>query len=333
MPPLSGSRRPGPPILHHEAEFCITLHKFHQIRDSCLPGESDPPGTSAPGAALPAGSGPGGVRRHTALNYAPLDLTAGESMRRLPDNVIVRGPGFWGLLGEADREALISAARSRAFPAGMMLCMEGEPTTHVFVLLSGWVKVITVTRDGREVLEALRGEGEVIGEIAGQVTGYRTATVQAIGTVRALIVGAPQFEDFLDTHPGAAHAHRQVMIERQRAANEQQRSLALLSGAQRLASLLLDLAEKQGVVGRNAATTPLPLSQEELASLIGVSRSTVTRALHEWRLRRIIGTDQRHIEILDRSRLLRIAGRLPKEPLSAHGRRLSRPRPLKNTDH
>jgi CRP/FNR family transcriptional regulator, cyclic AMP receptor protein len=223
----------------------------------------------------------------------------------------VHGPGFWGLLGEGDRAALMSAARSRVFPAGVMLCMEGEPTTHVFILLSGWVKVTTVTREGREVLEALRGDGDIIGEMAGQITGYRTATVRAIGTVRALIVGAEQLGDFLDAHQGAAHSYRQAMAERQQAAYEQQRGHAVLSGAQRLAGLLLDLAEQHDGERRNAGTTPLPLSQEELASLIGASRSTVTRALHEWRSRRIIGTNQRHIEILDQTRLLRIADRLP----------------------
>jgi CRP/FNR family cyclic AMP-dependent transcriptional regulator len=230
-------------------------------------------------------------------------------IRCLADNDVVHGLGFWGLLGEEDRKALTSAARSRVFPADFVLCMEGEPTTHVFILLSGWVKVSTVTRDGREVLEALRGAGDIVGEIAGQVTGYRTATVQALGTVRALIVGAGQFGDFLDAHPGAAHAHRQAMAERQRTAYEQQRGHALLSGAQRLAGLLLDLADEQDGASGGAVSTPLPLSQEELASLIGASRSTVTRALHEWRSRRVIGTDQRHIKILDRAWLLRISGR------------------------
>lgn len=239
----------------------------------------------------------------------------------------MRGPGFWELLGNEDREALISASRSRRFPASVVLCIEGEPTTHVFILLSGWVKVITVTHDGREILEALRGEGDVVGEIAGQVTGYRTATVQAIGTVRALIVGTGRFEGFLDTHPRAAHAYRQAMAERQRVAYEQRRGYALLSGAQRLAGLLLDLAEQRGEKNRDPVTVPLPLSQGELASLIGASRSTVTRALHEWRSRHIIGTDQRHIEILDRTRLLRIADRLPKKPLSPRGRPVIAPDP------
>jgi len=237
-------------------------------------------------------------------------------MRRLPDNVAVRESGFWGLLGERDRTDFTSLARSRVFPPGVALCTEGEPTTHVFILLSGWVRVFTVTRDGRQVLEALRGGGDIVGEISGQVTGYRTATVQAIGTVRTLIVGGREFGEFLDAHPAAARAHRRAMAELQRAANEQQRNHALFSGPQRLAGLLLDLAERQDGAGEGAAAASLPLSQEDLASLISASRSTVTRALHAWRERRIIGTDSRRIVILDRGRLARIAGRFSKEPLS-----------------
>jgi CRP/FNR family transcriptional regulator, cyclic AMP receptor protein len=215
---------------------------------------------------------------------------------------------FLGLLTGGDHEALLAAGRPRAYKAGTVLCMEGEPSTHVFILVSGWVKVITVTRDGRELLEALRGTGDVIGEIAGQVTGYRTATIRAIGTVRALIVGTEQFGEFLDTHPGAAQAHRRVMADQQRIAHEARRSHILASGPQRLACLLLDLVARYS---DSALAAPLPLSQEEIASLIGASRSTVTRALHDWRSRKIIRTSQRHITILDHAQLLRIAGRLP----------------------
>jgi CRP/FNR family transcriptional regulator, cyclic AMP receptor protein len=225
-------------------------------------------------------------------------------------------PDFWGQLGAAEHEALMAVARSRIFPAGSVLCTEGEPTTHVFVLLSGWVKCITVTQDGREILEALRSEGDVIGEIAGQLTGYRTATVQAVGAVNALIADTKQFGDFLDAHPAAARVYRRYVAERHHAANEQQRAHVLSSGGRRLACLLLDLAEQQDRADDGTFTAPPPLSQEELASLIGASRSTVTRALRDWRSRRIIGTDPRHVEILDRARLLRIAGRAQRGSLS-----------------
>lgn len=209
----------------------------------------------------------------------------------------MRESGFWGMLGDSDREALKATGRLRVFSDKGMLCLEGDATTHVFILLKGWVKIITGTGDGRDRLASLRGDGDVVGDIA-RVTGYRTATVQAIGTVRTLIVGAEQFGSFLDSHAAAARAYRHVMTEHERAAHSAQRSMALSSGPQRLAALLL------GLDGAD-----LPLSQEELASLTGSSRSTVTRALHDWRSRRIIATRQRRVTILDDAALRRIAGR------------------------
>lgn len=251
-------------------------------------------------------------------------------------------PDFWGLLGEADRKDLIAVARSRVFPPAGILCTQGEPTTHVFILQSGWVKILTDTSDGRRTLEALRRPGEIVGEIAGQVTGYRTATVQALGTVHALLAGTRQLGDFLDSHPVAAQAYRQAMAEVQQVAYEKQRSRDLLSGAQRLAGLLLDLTEpptltkrqpgppgQHGGANGDAAALQFLLSQEELASLIGASRSTVTRALQGWRSRHIIGTDQRRIQILDRARLRRIADRGSGGPSLARGK----PVALSNTSH
>lgn len=209
----------------------------------------------------------------------------------------MRGSGFWEMLGDRDRESLKAAARSRVFADNAILCLEGEPSTHLFVVLSGWVKVITSASDGRQMLAGLRGEGDIVGDTA-RLTGYRTATLQALGTARALIIGAEQFETFLDAHVDAARAYRRVQGEHERAAHSSLRSSSLSSGPQRLAALLLDLD----------GATP-PLSQEELASLIGASRSTVTRALSGWRSRKIVATHQRDITILDPAALRRIAGR------------------------
>ena len=149
------------------------------------------------------------------------------------------------------------------------------------------------------------------------MTGYRTATVQALGNgARAAHRNPGNSGNSWDSRPVAAQAYRQAMAEVQQVAYEKQRSRDLLSGAQRLAGLLLDLTEqpslpRQRTASRTATRPPrrLQLSQEELASLIGASRSTVTRALQGWRSRHIIGTDQRRIQILDRARRRRIGGR------------------------
>jgi CRP/FNR family transcriptional regulator len=82
------------------------------------------------------------------------------------------------------------------------------------------------------------------------------------------------------------------------------RARSVTSGAQRLAGLLLELADWRDSEVRSAMT----LTQEELASLTGASRATVTRALSNWRQRGIIRTNQRDITITDLAALRKIAG-------------------------
>jgi CRP/FNR family transcriptional regulator len=82
------------------------------------------------------------------------------------------------------------------------------------------------------------------------------------------------------------------------------RTRSVTSGAQRLAGLLLELADWRDSEVRAA----MPLTQEELASLTGASRATVTRALSNWRQRGIIRTSQRDITITDLVALRKIAG-------------------------
>ena len=188
------------------------------------------------------------------------------------------------------------------------MCLEGDPATHVFILLAGWVKVLSATKDGQEIVLALRGAGEIVGEIGGE-TGRRNATIQAIDAVHALIVRYDKFRSFLDTNLGAGHAYRRVVTQRWNDTDAILRSRTGTSGAQRLASLLLDLAERHGSEINGAIYVVMPLSQAELASLAGTSRATVTRALSNWRGRGLIRTGQRRITILDLKGMRKVAGR------------------------
>jgi CRP-like cAMP-binding protein len=180
------------------------------------------------------------------------------------------------------------------------MCVEGDPATHVFVLVNGWVKIVGVTSDGHELTLALRGRGDTVGEVAGETTGHRTATVQAVGTVRALVVPYDRFSAFLDGHDGADRAYRRMVTRRWNEAESRLRTRSVTNGAQRLAGLLLELADQRD--------SEVILTQEELASLTGASRATVTRALANWRQRGIIRTGQQDITITDLAALRKIAG-------------------------
>jgi CRP/FNR family transcriptional regulator, cyclic AMP receptor protein len=212
--------------------------------------------------------------------------------------------GFWPLLSDDERTVLAGLGRTTVYPPGAVMCVEGDPNTHVFVLVDGWVKIVGVTSDGHELTLALRGRGDTVGEVAGETTGYRNATVQAVGTVRALVVPYERFSSFLDAHDGADRAYRRMVTRRWNDAESMLRARSVTSGAQRLAGLLLELADSE-------LQTAMTLTQEELASLTGASRATVTRALSNWRRRGIIRTGQRDITITDLGALRKIAGQQP----------------------
>lgn len=215
--------------------------------------------------------------------------------------------GFWALLTDEEQALLAGLGRIAVYPPGATMCSEGDPATHVFVLLSGLVKVLSVTSDGHEVVLALRGNGDVVGELAGETTGHRTATVQAVDTVRTLIVKYDRFNSFLDSQPGAGRAYRHAVTQRWNDTATALRNFSMTSGAQRVARLLLDLAMQYGS-GRNGEID-VPLTQEELAGLAGTSRATVTRAFSSWRGRGFIRTGQRRITITNPAGLRRIADR------------------------
>jgi len=218
------------------------------------------------------------------------------------------GQGFWTLLSREEQQALSRLGMLREYPSGATLCLEGDPATHVFILREGWVKILSATKDGHAIVLALRSAGDIVGEVAGETTGRRNATIQAVDAVRALIVRHDKFSSFLDSNQGADHAYRRAVTQKWNDTDAMLRRRAGTTGAQRLAALLLDLAQRHGRDVDGAMDLVMPLSQEELASLAGTSRATITRAYGNWRKRGLVRTGQRRITILDVPGLQRIAG-------------------------
>jgi CRP-like cAMP-binding protein len=156
------------------------------------------------------------------------------------------GRGFWNLLTSDEQRVLWALGWDKKYPPGAMVCVEGDPATHVFILVRGWVKILSSTDGGHETVLALRGEGDIVGEIAGATAGHRNAAIQAIDAVHALIVGYDRFNSFLDTHPDSSHAYRRMMTQRLSDIDATLRRRMFTSGAQRLAGLLLELAQRHG---------------------------------------------------------------------------------------
>jgi CRP/FNR family cyclic AMP-dependent transcriptional regulator len=207
---------------------------------------------------------------------------------------------FWKELDETEQGTLRDAARPRTYLAGMHLCYEGDPSDHVIIIENGWAKVTSTTEDGHEVVHAIRGPGDIVGESA--VLGHRprSATITALDPLQARVLSATRFTAFLDEHPRVWRMVSGALVRRNDDDVRRLRAKASADGGQRLAMLLLDLADTYGSAapGGGVAIQP-PLSQSELASWVDSSRETVARALKIWRARRLVGTARRKITVLD----------------------------------
>jgi CRP/FNR family transcriptional regulator, cyclic AMP receptor protein len=109
-----------------------------------------------------------------------------------------------------------------------------------------------------------------------------------------------------DAHAGAARAYRRVIALHGRESEDNLRRRTETGGAQRLARLLLELAERCGEKTDEGIALAVPLSQADLANWLGVSKATVTRALMQWRRRNLLSVSQGRMTLVDTAALWRI---------------------------
>jgi CRP/FNR family cyclic AMP-dependent transcriptional regulator len=210
---------------------------------------------------------------------------------------------FWTSLDDNEQTALTQAGRSRRFRHGAPLCYQGEAADQVLIIRTGWAKVSVSDADGRERLMALRGPGELIGEMGMFGEDTRTATVIALQAVTATVVPASRFMAFLSQHPTVWQKVVRTLVDRQVQSDQRIVKTNSLVGAGRLALYLLDLVQRNGQPVPGGGVEIPPLSQTELGSSVDSSRETVARAFKQWRREGIISTGWRKTIILDPARL------------------------------
>jgi CRP/FNR family transcriptional regulator, cyclic AMP receptor protein len=171
----------------------------------------------------------------------------------------------------------------------------------VLVLLRGLVKVTLDTDDGHEILLSVLRPGDLIGEFEAidHDDGPRTASNIALDVVFTRVMTGDEFRFYLETHPGAALAVLRAIIRRLRVADQRRIDSGSRDTVGRLAHLLVELADEHGRSTSTGVDIDIPLTQQELASLIGSSRESIVRSLRVLRSHQLVTTGRRRITIRD----------------------------------
>jgi CRP/FNR family transcriptional regulator, cyclic AMP receptor protein len=215
---------------------------------------------------------------------------------------------FVARLDPADREELMARGRRRRWPAGASMFLEGESSATVLMIISGRVKVFSLTTHGEEILLAVRGPGALLGELSAIDGVARSASVAALEPVEGVVVPVAAFVDFLRSHAAAAVVLLQLVVGRLRDSDRKRVEFAAFDTGARVARRLLELAERFGEPDERGVRITVALSQDELAGWVGASREAVAKALRVLRDRGLVTTGRRTMTVLDLAGLRRRAG-------------------------
>lgn len=186
-------------------------------------------------------------------------------------------PLFKGMSNE-NLENLVQLTTRKTFPKDTTLVEENEIGDSMYMILSGRVKVANIAQDGKEVILSVLGPGEFFGEMALLDSEPRSATVITLAKTEMMVLRRKDFLQLLENKEILSN-FLATLSGRLRHANAQIKSLALLDVLGRIARLFLDLAKKEGRKLLDGSIVFRRPTHQEIASMVGTSRETVSRMI------------------------------------------------------
>jgi CRP/FNR family cyclic AMP-dependent transcriptional regulator len=203
------------------------------------------------------------------------------------------------LFADLSKETLASLAgtlEQRTYRKGQTILRQGEAGESLFVIVSGQVRIYTLSPDGHELSMCIYSKGDFFGEMALLTGQPRSASAEAMRRTETLVLHRLAFHNHLLSHPQAAVRLIETLSQRLRRTTESVEELVSLNVNQRIARKLLELAERYGVEQAGGRILiDLDLSQEAIASLVGTTRESANRALSALRDQGIVQIERVHI--------------------------------------
>ncbi len=243
------------------------------------------------------------MRNSTPSNSAiasPGGITPVE-LKRLSQSFL-----FGGLPAERLSEALGNCKCLR-LPEKKEVYRCGASGEEMCIVLSGGVKVSTLSADGKEIIFDLLSEGDFFGELSLLDGKPRTATVTTLVPSVLVTLERNFFMAFLENNPTTAIRLLHILASRLRAADKFLEEVLFFDSETRLAKRVIALKDIYGDADESVVQIGLKVSQQEMASLVGITRERVNKHLKKWERAGIVSIKQGRLTIMDAPLLQKLA--------------------------
>ena len=173
------------------------------------------------------------------------------------------------------------------------LYSEGDPAENVFFLESGLVKLYKRNNEGKEIIVQIVSPGELFGEQGLEENATRTVSAEILHEGVLHSIPRSTFIQFCNQIPDHWQAFSHLLIQRKRELEKKIELLCLQDVEYRILYYLAELAGMFGV--KNGQEFSVPLSQGELASLIGATRETTSTTLNTLARKGLIRLGRRQV--------------------------------------
>ena len=228
---------------------------------------------------------------------------------RPPTAALSAMPLFRGLDGDA-LESIARGLRTRRFRRGEVIFHLGDPGDALFIVASGAVKITLPSETGDEAILATLRPGDFFGELALLDGAPRSATAAALEPTETLVLPRQRFRELIATEPVIRDALLASLARELRRLTLHVEELHFLDIAGRLAARLVRLADEQGNAQADGSVRlDAPLTQSDLAAMVGCTRQSVNKLLGLFVDDGLIRLDRDAIVILDRDNLVQASHR------------------------
>ncbi|MDX9866163.1 MAG: Crp/Fnr family transcriptional regulator [Anaerolineaceae bacterium] len=209
---------------------------------------------------------------------------------------------YFSELNPDDLLAVEQSAIRRTFQPEEFVLMEGDPVGGLYVVESGWLKVVKLSTGGREQVLNFLGAGDVFNGVAVFTESVNQASVIALEKAVVWWISADTMQNLLDTHPKLARYVIRDLAGRLQHLVGLVEDLSLRSVESRLARTLLEGTIDASVPRQKWAT------QTEMASRLGTVPDVLNRALRKLVEEGLIAVTRHQIRIIDPEGLKRKIG-------------------------
>lgn len=202
-------------------------------------------------------------------------------------------------------------ARMRQFPKHAAVYLPMDAADGVLLLAEGRIKLCSLTAEGKQAILAFIEAGELFGELALLGDSVRDEHAETVVPSTVILLPRDELEGLMTESPQLALGVTRLIGWRRKRIERRLKTLLFRSNRQRVIHLLLELAEQYGQPTADGVVLAVKLSHQDLASIIGATRETVTVLLGELQLEGMLKVARQRLVIRELPRLAACVDAMP----------------------